>query len=87
MGTGMADEGKETRTADTATVTHYVQDLRDVLSNSSLAERKSFIKSFVKEIRVTGDKALLNYTTPLPPKGLTVEEMPVLPNVHFWWRG
>jgi site-specific DNA recombinase len=69
--------------ADTATVTHYVQDLRDVLSNSSLAERKSFIKSFVKEIRVTGDKALLNYAIPLPPRGLTVEEMPVLSNVHF----
>jgi len=69
--------------ADTATVTRYVQDLRDVLSNSSLAERKSFIKSFVKEVRVTGDKALLNYAIPLPPRGLTVEEMPVLSNVHF----
>jgi len=69
--------------ADTATVMRYVQDLRDVLSNSSLAERKSFIKSFVKEVRITGDKALLNYTIPLPPKGLTIEEVPVLSNVHF----
>ncbi len=54
-----------------------------MLSNSSLAERMSFIKSFVKEIRVTGDKALLNYAIPLPPRGLTVEEMPVLSNIHF----
>ncbi len=37
----------------------------------------------VKEVRVTGDKALLNYTITLPPRGLIVEEMPVLSNVHF----
>ncbi|MCD6390547.1 MAG: hypothetical protein J7L92_00920 [Dehalococcoidia bacterium] len=58
--------------ADTATVMCYVQDLRDVLSNGSLAERKSFIKSFVKEVKVIGDKVLLDYTIPLPPIGLTV---------------
>jgi len=76
--------------ADAATVTRYVQDLRNLLSESSLAERKSFIKSFVKEVRVTGDKALLNYTIPLPPRGLTVDEMPVLSTVHsggpLWTR-
>jgi hypothetical protein len=48
-----------------------------------LTERKSFIKSFVKEIKVAGDKALLNYTIPLPPRGLTVEEMPVLSTIHY----
>ena len=69
--------------ADATTVTRYVQDLRNLLSESSLAERKSFIKSFVKEVRVTGDKALLNYTIPLPPRGLTIEEMPVLSIVHY----
>ena len=69
--------------ADTATITRYVHDLRNVLSDSSLAERKSFTKSSVKEVRVKGDKALLNYTIPLSPRGLTIEEMPVLSNVHF----
>lgn len=54
--------------ADTATVTRYVQDQPNVLSDSSLAERKSFIKSYVKEVSVTGDKALLNYTIMLPPR-------------------
>jgi hypothetical protein len=73
--------------ADTATVTRYVQDLRNVLSDSSLVERKSFIKSFVKEVRVTGDKALLNYTIPLPLRGLTSEEMTVLSNVHYCGAG
>jgi len=36
--------------SDNATVTCCVQDLPSVLSDSSLAERKSFIKSFVKEV-------------------------------------
>jgi len=54
-----------------------------VLSDNSLAERKSSIKSFVKEVRVTGDEALLTYTIPLPPRGLIVEEMPVLSTINF----
>jgi hypothetical protein len=69
------------------TVTRYAQDLCNLLSNSSLAEKKSSIKSFVNGVRVTGDKVLLNYTIPLPPRRLTVEEMPVLPTVHYGGAG
>jgi hypothetical protein len=76
-------QGRKLELADTATVTRNVQDLPNVLSDSSLAERKSFIKSFVKEVRGTGDKALLNYTIPLPPRGLIVEEMPVLSTIYL----
>ena len=76
-------KGRKPELADTGTVTRYVQDLRDVLSNSSLAKRRSFIKSFVREVKVTGDKALLNYTIPLLLRVVTAEEMPVLSNVHF----
>ena len=50
------------------TVTHYVDDLRNLLEESSLTERKSFIRSFVKEVKVTGDEVLLTYTMPLPPR-------------------
>jgi hypothetical protein len=73
--------------ADTATVTRYVQDLPNVLSDNSLAEGKSFIKSFVKEVRGIGDKALLTYTIPLPPRGLIVEVMPVLSTINFGGAG
>ena len=68
--------------ADITTVARYVQDLRSLLNESPLAERKSFIRSFVKEVRVTGNKVLLNYTIPLPPKGLMTAEMPVLSTIH-----
>ena len=38
---------------------------------STLAERKSFIRSFVKEVKVTGDEVLLTYTMPLPTEEIS----------------
>ncbi len=51
--------------ADVSTITSYVKDLRSLLSQSSLAERKSFVKSFVKEIKVRGSEVTISYTMPL----------------------
>ena len=53
--------------ADLTTVTEYVDDLRNLPTYSSLAEQRSFIRSFVKEVKVTGKEVLLTYTMPLPP--------------------
>ncbi len=53
-------KARKVELADLETVTCYVNDLRNLLSESSIAERKSFIKSFVKEVIVTGDKAELS---------------------------
>ena len=64
-------------------VTRYVDDLRDLLEQSSLTERKSFIGSFVKEVKVSGEEVLLTYTVPLPPKGISEEKLSgVLHSVH-----
>jgi len=68
--------------ADAETVAQYVVDLRNTLSESSLAERKSFVRSFVKEVKVTGDEILLTYTIPMLPGGMTEEKLPVLSIVH-----
>jgi site-specific DNA recombinase len=68
--------------ADEETVAHCVSDLRNLLSESPLAERKSFVRSFVKEVKVTGDSVLLTYTIPMLPKGSTEEMLPVLSIVH-----
>ena len=70
--------------ADLETVTRYVDDLRNLLNESSLAERKSFIRSFVKEVKVTGDEVLLTYTMPLPPQGISQEKVVVLYSVVWW---
>ena len=71
--------------ANLETVTRYVDDLRNLLQESSLTERKSFIRSFVKEVKVTGDEFLLTYTMPLPPQGVAEERdcMGVLCSVHY----
>lgn len=69
--------------ADMEMVTRYVQDLRSLLDDSPLMERKSFIKSFVKEARVTGNEVSLIYTMPIAPRKMTNEEPVVLPIVHY----
>jgi site-specific DNA recombinase len=64
--------------ADAETVSRYVEDLRNILMESSLVERKSFIRSFIKEAEVKGSQVELTYTIPMPPKGLLTEGVPVL---------
>lgn len=44
----------------------YVEDLRSLLEDGEICERKAFIKGFVKEIRVKGDEVTVEYTPPLP---------------------
>jgi site-specific DNA recombinase len=73
--------------ASLGTVTHYVDDLRNLLGESSLTERKSFIQSFVKEVKVTGDEVLLTCTMPLPPQGISEERVGVLCSVHYGGEG
>ncbi len=69
--------------ADLGLVAEYVADLRNILTYSSLAEQKSFIRSFVKEVKITGNEALLTYTMPLPPQGVTEERTGVLNTVQY----
>jgi uncharacterized protein with von Willebrand factor type A (vWA) domain len=68
--------------ADINTVKTSVSDLRKLLDESSLCERRAFIRSFIKEIIVTGDTVQLNYDLPLSQEGLSCEEIGVLPIVH-----
>ena len=64
----------------------YIDDLRNLLSNSSLPERKKFVRSFVKEVKVTGNDVLLTYTIPLSPKGISEESVGVLSTVQYGGR-
>ncbi len=43
-------------------ISGYVDDLRELLKEGLLAERSAFIRSFVKDVRVTGDEAVLSYS-------------------------
>ncbi|HJW87983.1 MAG TPA: recombinase family protein, partial [Dehalococcoidia bacterium] len=72
--------------ADEKTVRRFVEDLRVLLVESPLTERRAFIRSFVKEVKVTCDRAILTYTMPMPPKALTEEGVPVPRIVQYGGR-
>jgi hypothetical protein len=57
-----------------------------MLEESSLVERKAFIQSFVKELKVTGDNVLITYSLPMLPAKVTEEKLPVLSIVHYGGR-
>ncbi len=52
--------------------------MQEIIREESLAHRKAFIRGFVKDIRVTGEKAVLSYSPPgLPDKvELNLEGVP-----------
>ena len=55
---------------DVETIAAYATEMRDFLAESELTERRAFIESFVKEIVVTPDNALMRYTVPMPEDSL-----------------
>jgi site-specific DNA recombinase len=72
--------------ADLETISGYVDDLNELLKEGSLAERRAFIRSFVKEVRVTGAEAILSYSIPLLPEKVTITKEGVLPTVQYSGR-
>ncbi|MEE8374403.1 MAG: recombinase zinc beta ribbon domain-containing protein, partial [Dehalococcoidia bacterium] len=77
---------RKIRLADEEVVRGYIADLHDTLANSPLAEQKAFVRSFVKEVKVTGDEVLLTYTMPLSPEGVLQESAGVLDTVQYGGR-
>jgi site-specific DNA recombinase len=72
--------------ADFETVSCYVADLHNLLKEGSLTERRTFIRSFIQEIRVKGNEAILTYTMPILPEKITIEKEGVLPTVQYGGR-
>ncbi len=64
--------------ADMMTVKSCIEDIRNLLEDSQMTERKSFIKSFVREVRVAGSEVSLDYTPPLL-KGMMSQETFLVP--------
>ena len=80
---------------DVETITAYAQDMSMFLNESELTERRAFIETFVKEIVVMPDNAVVRYTIPMPEDspigGEDAEEMAlngsVLSTVKFGGPG
>jgi peptide subunit release factor 1 (eRF1) len=73
-------------TSSKEAVQKYVEDLHDFLNESTLVERKAFIKSFVREVTVKDGEVRLLYSLPLTQEGLDQEKLEVLPIVHYGGR-
>ncbi|MBM4445135.1 MAG: recombinase family protein [Chloroflexi bacterium] len=69
--------------ADDETVGRYVGDMKELLSESTIADRRSLVKSFVKEVKVTGSDVLLTYTSPMAAHGMLREGLSVLDTVQY----
>ena len=64
---------------DVKMITAYAQDMSRFLQKSELTERRAFIETFVKEIELLPDNAVVRYTIPMPEDspipGRDAEEM------------
>ena len=61
---------------DERSVRQALEDLKGILNDSPLNETRAFIRSFVREVKVTGSEVLLTYTMPMA-EGLVEEQLPV----------
>ena len=64
---------------DVAVVKSYANDLRSLLEEAELTERKAFLRSFIERIEVNGSEATIRYRLPLPQGGGTHNRVSVLP--------
>ena len=71
----------------TLRVAGKVENLKEVLAESSLPEQKDFILNFVNKVRVTGKDVLVTYTMPLSPEKGLLESSAVLDTVHYGGAG
>jgi site-specific DNA recombinase len=64
---------------DTNAIRSYAADLWVILEESEVAQRKAFLRSFVKKIVIEKDSVKLYYNLPVPPQGRKMETLGVLP--------
>ena len=64
---------------DIEAVRSYVTDLWNILDESEVAQRKAFLRSFVKKIVVRKERVKLYYNLPVPPHGKKTDTVGVLP--------
>ena len=48
------------------TIAAYAKDMGDFLRGGRITQSKAFVRSFVKDIQVSADRAVINYTVPMP---------------------
>ncbi len=72
---------------DADLVRSYAEDLKSLLEESDFAESKAFLRSFVKRIVISGEKAAIYYNLPMPPDRKKKQQIGVLPIVTLGGEG
>jgi len=62
---------------DVEKVKKYGRDLRDMIEEANLAERKAFLRSFIKRIEIDGDKVKVIHKLPLPSGKDRIAVLPI----------
>jgi hypothetical protein len=57
----------------------YAEDMRGLLEEADITERKAFLRSFVTRVEIDKEQVTVHYTLPMPPDGKSSEQAGVLP--------
>ncbi len=71
--------GKEHELVDEQAVNTYAEDMKGLLEEVDITERRAFPRSFVKRMEVNGDKATADYNLPVLWSKDVNEPVSVLP--------
>jgi len=71
---------------DLNVMTNYIKNMQEVLREGTLAERRAFIRSFVQEIKVKENEALMTYSPPILPEMVPLSRDMVPRIVHYGGR-
>ena len=72
---------------DVKIVKSYAEDLRSLLAETGLAEKKPFLRSFIKRIEVKETEVKLRYNLPMPTNGRGKKQTEVLSIETFGGAG
>jgi site-specific DNA recombinase len=85
LGAEMANRGIEN--LNLAEVQRYARDLRQLLVESDISDRKAFLKTFVKRTEIDGNSATMRYKLPMGPRANGKDHASVLPIDTFGGAG
>ena len=77
----MVAQGVEEVEVDIDTVKSYTRDLKSLLEESDITERKAFLRSFIKRIEINRDRVIVYYHLPLPQgenRKVAAEVLPIV---------
>ena len=57
----------------------YAEDMGNLLGEADFVQSKTFLRSFVKKVIVSGNEAKIQYRLPMPPDGKRTQSIGVLP--------